>query len=369
MPGNIIRRLGHAVSNIGNAVDQLFREWVRPSASLALGSLGDLVLSRRQLITENALLRQQLIVARRRINRPMLTSADRVRMVILASWVKNWAATTLLVKPDTVLRWHRQGYRLFWRRKAKTTRRGTRIPRETISLIKRIARDNVGWGAERIRGELLKLGIRVCKRTIQKYASRVRGPRLGGQSWTTFLRNHAHQTWSCDFLQTHDALFRSVFVFFIIAIDSRRVVQMGVTRYPTQAWVAQQLRNATPYDAAPRFLIRDNDTKFGTMFDEVADSADIDVLRTPYHAPKANAFCERFLGSVRRECLDHMLILSIEQLHRVLLEYVEYFNSARPHQGLAQRVPSTSEEATTTHSRIEASPVLGGLHHEYRWAA
>lgn len=290
-------------------------------------------------------------------------------MVILASLAERWRDTVLLVQPDTVLRWYREGFRLFWRRKTRTTRRGPRTGFEVMSLIEQMARENVLWGAERIRGELLKLGIRVCKRTIQKYAYAVRGPRPRGQSWTTFLKNHAHQTWACDFLQTYDIFFRPVFAFFIIEIGSREVVHVGVTRSPTQAWVAQQLRNATPCDTAPRFLIRDNDTKFGHVFDDVAEGAGIDVLRTPYHAPKANAFCERFLGSVRRECLDHILILSVGHSDRVLREYVQYFNKMRPHQGVGQKVPLASVGEEVDRASVRPSPVLGGLHHEYRWAA
>ena len=160
-----------------------------------------------------------------------------------------------------------------------------------------------------------------------------------------------------------------MFAFFIIELGSRRIVHVGVTRSPTQAWVAQQIRNVTPAGTAPRFFIRDNDGKFGAEFDGVAKGTGIKVLRTPYHAPKANAFCERFLGSVRRECLDHTLILSTGHLERVLSEYVEYFDNARPHQGIAQRVPSGIRPATKTRTRVERSPVLGGLHNEYRWAA
>jgi len=329
----------------------------------------DLVRSKHDLVVENVLLRQQLIVARRQIKRPRLTPGDRVPMVVLASLAKRWRDALLLVQPDTVLRWHRQGFRLFWRRKTRTGNRGVRIALETVSLIKQMARENVLWGAERIRGELLKLGIFVCKRTIQKYAYAVRGPRPQGQSWATFLRNHAHQTWACDFVQTYDVLFRSVFAFFIIELGSRKVVHAGVTRSPMQAWVAQQLRNATPCEKAPRFLIRDNDAKYGSEFDHVADGAGTTVLRTPYHAPKANAVCERFLGSVRRECLDHTFILSVGHLERVLNAYVDYFNSARPHQGLRQTVPSPIASKPVVRRRIEVRPVLGGLHHDYRWAA
>jgi putative transposase len=163
-----------------------------------------------------------------------------------------------------------------------------------------MASNNRLWGAERIREELLKLGIRVCKRTIQKYLRRVRPPRSRGQNWRTFLRNHAGEIWACDFLQVTDLFFRSLFAFFIIELKSRRVIHVGATRFPTDAWVAQQLREATPYGQAPTYLICDHDSKFGSCFARVAATSNIKLLRTPYHAPRANATCERFLGSVRR---------------------------------------------------------------------
>ena len=166
-----------------------------------------------------------------------------------------------------------------------------------------MARYNRLWGAERIRGELLKLDIRVCKRTIQKYMRRVRPPRSRGQNWRTFLRNHAGEMWACDFLQVTDLFFRSLFAFFIIELKSRKVIHVGVTRSPTDVWTAQQLREATPYGHTPKYLIRDNDSKFGLCFARVAATSSIKILKTPYHAPRANAICERFLGSVRRECL------------------------------------------------------------------
>ena len=172
-----------------------------------------------------------------------------------------------------------------------------------------------------------------------------RPPRPAGQAWATFLRNHAREIWACDFLQVTDLLFRPVFAFFVVELASRRVVHVGVTRAPTDAWVAQQLREATPEGQAPRFLIRDNDGKFGPDFARVAAASGIQVLRTPPRAPRANAVCERFLGSVRRECLDHVLVLGERHLRRVLVEYVRYFNHARPHQGLGQRMPTPPDPA------------------------
>ncbi len=179
-----------------------------------------------------------------------------------------------------------------------------------------MARDNRLWGAERIRGELLKLGLRVGKRTVQRYMRGVRPPRRSGCTWATFLSTHMHEIWACDFLPVIDAGFRTLYAFFIIELGSRRVVHVGVTRHPTDTWVAQQLGEATPFGSKPRFLIRDNDSKFGAQFARVAVTTHIEMVRTPVRAPRANAIAERFLGSVRRECLDHMLILSERQLPR-----------------------------------------------------
>jgi transposase InsO family protein len=235
-----------------------------------------------------------------------------------------------------------------------------------------MASTNRLWGAERIRGELLKLGIRVCKRTIQKYMRHVRIFRPGGQKWSTFLRNHAGEIWACDFLQVTDLFFRPLFAFFLIELKSRKVIHVGVTRSPTDAWTAQQLREVTPYGQTPKYLIRDHDSKFGFCFARVAATSSIKILTTPYHAPRANAICERFLRSVRRECLDHLLILGEKQLHRVLRAYVAYFNRARPYQGIHQQVPErevTCVRSAQPDERIISVPVLGGLHHEYRRVA
>ena len=193
----------------------------------------------------------------------------------------------------------------------------------------------------------------------------------GGQTWATFLRNHADETWACDFLQVIDLGFRSLFAFAIVELGSRRVVHVGVTCHPPDAWVAQQLREATPFDQHPRFLIRDNDAKYGPRFARLAASSGIRVLRTPVRAPRANATCERFLGSVRRECLDHVLVLGERHLRRVLREYVAYCNTARPHQGIGQAIPAVPESAPAAgpSGPIMSIPVLGGLHHAYCRAA
>jgi putative transposase len=340
-------------------------------ASGLAASFTDLTRSRAELLAENALLRHQLQVLQRQVKRPPLTRRDRFWLLILASRIAQWPQALLIIQPDTLLRWHRQGFRLFWKRRSRSKTNQPKLNRETIDLIRRMARENVLWGSERIQGELLKLGIAVAKRTVQKYIQAVRPPRASGQTWATFLKTHAKDIWACDFLPVVDLFFRHAFVFFIIELSSRRVVHFAVTRAPTEAWVSQQLREATPFGARPKYLIRDNDNKYGTCLDAVAQHTEIEVLRIPHRAPRANAICERFLGSVRRECLDHLLILSEQQLYRVVREYVEYFNRARPHQGLGQRIPEGpgAVENEGRSGKIISLPILSGLHHDYRRVA
>jgi putative transposase len=325
-----------------DALSSRLTRWTKPlGTSLPLATLTDLGRSKSELIAENALLRQQLIVLKRQVKRPTFTKTDRLLLVLLARLVRTWNQTLLIVQPDTLLRWHRELFRLYWKRKSKTRTHKPKVTAETIALIRQMAKDNRLWGAERIHGELLKLGLHVCKRTIQKYMRGVRTQQPGGQRWATFLRPHAHQIWACDFLQVTDLFFRPLFAFFVIELHSRKVIHVGVTRSPTDAWVAQQLREATPYGQAPKYLIRDNDSKCGPCFARVARTSGIKLLKTPVHAKRPNAICERFLRSVRQECLDHLLIVKERQLQRVLHAYVSYFNQARPHQGMAQQIAST----------------------------
>jgi putative transposase len=353
-----------------DALSSRFARWTKPlGTSLPLATLTDLGKSKSELIAENALLRQQLIILRRQVKRPPITRIDRILLVLLARLVRTWQHAILIVQPETLLRWHRELFRLYWKRKSKAHTHKPKIASDTIALIRQMARDNRLWGAERIRGELLKLGLRVCKRTIQKYMRQVRTQQPRGQKWSTFLRTHAAQIWACDFLQVTDLFFRPLFAFFLIELKSRKVIHVGVTRSPTDAWVAQQLREATPYGQGPKYLIRDNDNKFGPCFARVARTSGIEVLKTPYHAPRANAFCERFLRSVRQACVDHLLILQEKQLQRVLNAYVAYFNQARPHQGIGQQIPdSCGSSRSTMHeaTKVVAVPILAGLHHDYR---
>jgi putative transposase len=208
---------------------------------------------------------------------------------------------------------------------------------ETIALIQRLARENRLWGAERIRGELLKLSIRVAKRTIQKYMRAVRFQTLAGPTWSTFLKTHGQDIWACDFLPVVTLFFQTLYAIVIVHVGSRRVVHINATVHPTDEWVAQQLREATPFADTAKHLICDNDTKFGPVFEAAAKTCGLEVIHTPYEAPRANAICERFVGSVRRECLDHMLVFGSRQLVRVLVEYAGYFNRSRLHRGWRSR--------------------------------
>ena len=329
-------------------------------------AVADAFRPRWALLTEIALLRHQLSVLERSVARPRVARFDRIVLVALAAVTPTWRNVLRIVQPETLLRWHRAGFKALWRWRSRT-RPASRIAAATVALIRSMAAANRLWGAERIRGELLKLGVKVSKRTVQKYMRAARPARPRGQRWSTFLRNHAHEIWACDFVQAYDVFFRSIFAFVFIELATRKVVLAASTRFPSQAWVTQQLRNATPSGAAPRFLIRDRDDKFGPAFDALARATGIRTVRTAVRAPNMNAMCERFLGSLRRECLDHVLVLDVRHFQRVVAEYARYHNAARPHQGIRQQTPVPAERPAE--GNIVAFPVLGGLHHDYRRAA
>lgn len=309
----------------------------------------------------------------RQVNKPRFTQSERLWLVLLASRVRHWKDLLQILKPDTLLHWHRQGIRLFWKFKCRNRGGRPKLAPETISLIQKMAQENSLWGAERIHGELLKLNLEVATTTIKKYLRQFRPSHPPTQTWSVFLKNHAKDVWGCDFLPVIDLFFRQAYLFFIVELSSRRIVHFNVTTYPTDAWGAQQLREATSFGQSPRFLIRDRDRKYGPNFAAVAKGSQIEILKTPYRAPKANAICERFLGNVRRECLDHMLILGESHLYRVIQDAkrVEFFNQGRPHQGIDQRIPEGTrpEGKEDPKEKIIAFPVLNGLHHDYRLTA
>jgi putative transposase len=297
----LIDKVKQSIRQFVQRTYKVIQDWLKPKASsLAVGAATDMLRTKTDLMLEHALLRQQLIVVARQVQRPPFTRWDRLLLMGLASRWQGWKQALLLIQPETLLRWHRELFKWVWQRKSQHTGGKRPVAADIIALIHEMARQNPLWGAERIRGELLKLGLRVSKSTIQKYLPKDRSPRPT-QNWTTFIHNHADQMWAWDFIQITDLFFRSLFAFVMVELGSRRVVHVGVTSHPTDAWVAQQVREATPFGHGPRYLLRDNDRKYGQHVWTVTEGAGIEVLETPLAAPRDNAICERFVGSVRRE--------------------------------------------------------------------
>jgi putative transposase len=354
-------------ASLAYRIHHQIKGWVKPTTvSLALGAIADLSRSKADLTVENALLRQQLIVLHRQIKRPKLTNDDRIRLVLLARCSRFWHQALHIIQPDTLLRWHRDLFRLYWRHISRNRKNKQRISSETIRLIRQMIQENTLWGAERIRGELLKLGITLSKQTIQKYIRLLRKSPSFTQNWASFIRNHMGDIWACDFTVAYDWLFRPVYIFVIMELKKRRIIHMGVTDSHTDEWATQQLREATPCGEHPKYLIRDRDKKYGSRFSALATHSGIEVIQTPFRTPQANAFCERFMGSLKRECLDHSLVLHKRHLKRLVFEYRVYFNEERPHQGMQQRIPNRPDGLTINESGVIRSvSFLGGLHHGY----
>jgi transposase InsO family protein len=241
---------------------------------------------------------------------------------------------------------------------------------EVRELIRRLARENPRWGSVRIQGELRKLGYHVSARSVRRYRRAVKR-RPPSQSWRTFVQNHAPHIWAADFLTVQIITFHTLYVFFFITHRRRRLVHLNVTAHPTAEWVWRQLIEATPYRQQPRYLIRDRDTCYGGHFIPRAARLGIQTLLTPVLAPKANAIAERLVGTLRRECLDHLIIFNEQHLRRVLAEYAAHYNATRPHRALELDAPNgpIARAAPPSSGRIVARSVLGGLHHEYEWLA
>jgi putative transposase len=237
-------------------------------------------------------------------------------------------------------------------------------------LIQRLARENPRWGSVRIQGELRKLGYLVSARSVRRYRRAVKR-RPPSQSWRTFLQNHAPHIWAADFLTVQTLTFHTLYVFFFVTHHRRRLVHLNLTPHPTAQWVWRRLVEATPYSEQPRYLIRDRDARYGGDFIPRAIRLGIQTLLTPVHAPKANAIAERLVGTLRRECLDHLIIFNEQHLRRVLAEYAAHYNAARPHRALQLDTPCgpTARAAPPSRGRIVARSMLGGLHHEYEWLA
>ena len=362
----------NACKTILNRVKAQIKKITKPATvSLAAGAVSDLTRTKSDLVVENAILRQQLIVLKRSVKRPKFSTGDRIRLSFLARLTDFWHSAMHIVQPETILRWHRDLFRRYWRRKSNAKSNQPRIPQETIDLIRQMAQENPLWKAKKIQGELLKLGITLHQHTIRKYMRQVR--RSTGQNWKTFLKNHARDIWASDFTVIHTIFFKPLYVLTFMKHETREVVHTAVTGHPTDEWTAQQLREATPWGERPRFLISDNDSKYGEKFSAVARGSGIKELKTPFKAPRANAIQERFWGTLRRECCNHFLIFSQQQLSRIVREFAAYYNQERAHQGIEQRIPGRFKEQRpeTSHKlkgRVVVTPHLNGLHHSYAYA-
>ena len=329
---------------------------------LLIGTLASLARDRQDLLVENLLLRHQLAVALRSRPRPQLRTQDRSLWVLARRLCPAWRQHLVLVRPETVIRWHRRGWRLFWAWRSRQGGGRPRLGAEVRDLIATMSRDNPLWGTERIRGDLLKLGITVSNRSIRRY--RGRGPvRPPSQRWRTFLANHRPQIWAADLFTVPTLTFRTLYVLVFIAHDRRPLVHVHVTAHPTAAWIWRQFLQATPWGTMPKYLLRDRDSAYGPELARRLRALGTETLLTPFRAPRANAVAERVIGTLRRECLDHLIVLNEQHLRAILGEFVAYYNTDRPHRtlGLEPPLPTTCIHTGPVHSR----PILGGLHHVY----
>ena len=338
--------------------------------SAFLGSLCSAFKPRSELLIENLALRQQLAVLKEKKPRPRLTDADRAFWIVLRRLWSHWLEALVIVKPETVVRWHRAGFRQFWRWKSRRRRVGRpRVSREIRDLIRRLAIENPTWGAPRIHGELRMLGFDVSERTVLRYLPKRAAPPGAAQHWTTFLRNHASKIAAMDFFTVPTVTFRVLHVFFAIHHESRRILHINVTEHPTSAWIAQQLREAFPFDTAPRFLVHDRDGKFGTEVIAVMKALGITSKPTSYRSPWQNGLCERWVLSCRSEMVDHVVPLGEHHLRRLVLSYILHYHEDRTHLGLAKETPGGRPRTSRPLSgaTIVALPRVGGLHHRYEW--
>ena len=316
---------------------------------------------------ENIALRQQLAVYKRSVGRPNIADRDRIFWLTVMRMLRGWRDALVIVQPATVIRWHRKGFRHFWRRKSRSKPGRPPIPMRVIHLIRRMSIENVTWGAPRIKDELWLLGHDVAVSTVAKYVVRARNAEPD-QSWKTFLRNHMGKTAACDFFVVPTVTFQRLFVFVVMSLHRRRILHVNVTKHPTAEWAAQQVREAFPGDGwMPRFLQRDRDGAYGWAFRRAIRSMGITELVSAPRSPWQNAHVERVIGSIRRECTDHIIPMGEAHLRRAVREYVAYYNGSRPHQSLDGNAPIP--RGVEALGEVVASPVLSGLHHRYSRAA
>ncbi|MGQ0552650.1 MAG: integrase core domain-containing protein [Planctomycetota bacterium] len=342
-----------------------------PSLTTLLLMLRALLLDRRRLLLENAALRHQVAVLKRSVKRPRIEDSDRIFWIVMHRALKEWRDCLLIVKPETVIRWHRKGWRAYWRRKSKPHKVGRpSIGWVLVYLIKRLSQENPLWGAPTITEQLRTLGHHVAQSTVEKYMVPRRGDPGRGQRWATFLRNHMKVTAACDFFVVPTLTFKRLYGFVVLSHDRRRIVHVGVTAHPTAEWTARQVTEAFPGEGTePRLLLRDNDAIYGEEFERQIRAMGLRQLRTAHKSPWQNPYVERVIGSIRRECLDHIIPMGETHLLRTLLEYQHYYNTDRPHQGLDGDTPDHRVREAEPAHEVTAEPVLGGLHHRYKRAA
>jgi len=318
--------------------------------------------SKSRLEAENAALRQQLIVLRRKVRgRAQLTNSDRWFFVRLYRWFPSILQVFTVIHPETLVRWHRAGFRRYWGWKSR--RRGGRpqITTELRALIGRVSTENLLWGAPRIHGELLKLGFSVAQSSVAKYMVKRRGP--PSQGWWTFLRNHAPDIAAMDFFVVPTISFKLLYGFVIVRLDRRELVWINVTTNPTAEWVARQITEAFPWDGAPRYMIRDRDRIYGAVVTRRLRAMGIRDKPIAPASPWQNGYAERLIGSIRRECVDHIIVLGEEHLRRILKNYAAYYNSVRTHRSLHKDAPMYRPVQRS--GAISSQDILGGLHHQY----
>ena len=331
---------------------------------LILNTLRDLFRSRPDLPLDNLALRQQLLVLERQVGKPHILDRDRLFWVGLSKIWTGWQKPLRLVKPQTVVFWHRMLWRKYWRLKSRTKDHGRpKVPFEVIELIRRISRENPTWGAPRIHGELLKLGHEISESTVAKYMVQRNGRPT--QNWKTFLRNHLGEIGAIDFLTVPTVTFQTLYVFVILSLDRRRIIHFNVTRLPTAEWTALQLVQAFPFDTAPKYLIRDRDEIYGQQVLEAIEFLGMEDLKISARSPWQNGYCERVVGTLKRECLNHMIVFNERHAHRIIREYLKYYHDDRTHLGLEKDTPSGRQTELPEAGPVRSRPILCGLHHRY----
>ena len=341
--------------------------------SLFFGLLARCASSHRNLLLENLALRQQLTVLGARHPHPRLPAPDKLFWVILRRLWSGWKQALILVEPETVVRWHRAGFKLYWKWLSRhRSPRGRRCVRtELRDLIFRMVAENRTWGAPRIHGELKILGFDISERTVLRWMRRAPRNPEPAKRWATFLSNHREAIAAMDFFTVPTLTFGILYGFFVISHDRRRILHFNVSKHPTSEWVSQQLRDAFPDDTTPKYLIFDRGSQFNKEVVDTIRSFGITPKRTSFHSPWQNGVAERFVGNCRRDLLDHVIVLNERHLKRLMSEYVRYYHEDRTHLGLEKQPPNRRAVAPSVagSGKVFTMPRLGGLHHRYDFAA